>query len=182
MSLFDSDIFDNSLDLNDTVDAVDIINIDIDGIGEESERVAKEMVENLSSFYYNEEFMSRNPQFKKRVENDVESLRVLIKMRKADEEAHDILIKAIAGNSSNASLYRSLSEMQKTIISITTKINEIITGLNNLMKGYQLELNFEDPKEETSTSSEDNTVSNTHRGTKEFIEQMMFEENTEEES
>jgi hypothetical protein len=176
MSLFED------INMEGIIDTVDVIDIDIDGIGMDSERIAKEMVDNLSSFYYNEEFMSRNPQFKKRVENDVESLRVLIKMRKADEEAHDILIKAIAGNSSNASLYRSLSEMQKTIISITTKINEIITGLNNLMKGYQLELNFEDSKEETSTSSEDNNnVSSTHRGSKEFIEQMMFEENTEEE-
>jgi hypothetical protein len=130
--------------------------------------------------------MARNPQFKKRVENDIESLRVLIKMRKTDEEAHDILIKAIAGNSSNASLYRSLSEMQKTIISITTKINEIVVGLNNMMKGYQLELNFEE--ENKSEESQPDMSNKTTRGTKEFIEQMksieeqmLFEENTEEE-
>ena len=125
-----NDLFED-INMEGIIDTVDVIDIDIDGIGMDSERIAKEMVENLSSFYYNEEFMARNPQFKKRVENDIESLRVLIKMRKTDEEAHDILIKAIAGNSSNASLYRSLSEMQKTIISITTKINEIVVGLNN---------------------------------------------------
>lgn len=181
-----NDLFED-INMEGIIDTVDVIDIDIDGIAMDSERIAKEMVENLSSFYYNEEFMARNPQFKKRVENDIESLRVLIKMRKTDEEAHDILIKAIAGNSSNASLYRSLSEMQKTIISITTKINEIVVGLNNMMKGYQLELNFEEENKATEESQPD--MSNkTTRGTKEFIEQMksieeqmLFEENTEEE-
>lgn len=180
-----NDLFED-INMEGIIDTVDVIDIDIDGIGMDSERIAKEMVENLSSFYYNEEFMARNPQFKKRVENDIESLRVLIKMRKTDEEAHDILIKAIAGNSSNASLYRSLSEMQKTIISITTKINEIVVGLNNMMKGYQLELNFEE--ENKSEESQPDMSNKTTRGTKEFIEQMksieeqmLFEENTEEE-
>lgn len=180
-----NDLFED-INMEGIIDTVDVIDIDIDGIGMDSERIAKEMVENLSSFYYNEEFMARNPQFKKRVENDIESLRVLIKMRKTDEEAHDILIKAIAGNSSNASLYRSLSEMQKTIISITTKINEIVVGLNNMMKGYQLELNFEE--ENKSEESQPDISNKTTRGTKEFIEQMksieeqmLFEENTEEE-
>lgn len=180
-----NDLFED-INMEGIIDTVDVIDIDIDGIGMDSERIAKEMVENLSSFYYNEEFMARNPQFKKRVENDIESLRVLIKMRKTDEEAHDILIKAIAGNSSNASLYRSLSEMQKTIISITTKINEIVVGLNNMMKGYQLELNFEE--ENKSEESQPDMSNKTTRGTKEFIEQMksmeeqmLFEENIEEE-
>lgn len=170
-----NDIFDEC-GLHDSIDTVDIIDIDIDGIGEESARIAADMVENLSSFYYNEDFLKRNPQFKKRVDNDIESLRVLIKMRKTDEEAHDILIKAIAGNSSNASLYRSLSEMQKTIISITTKINEIVVGLNNLMKGYQLELNFEENNDKPETQQETNT--NVYKGTKGFIEQMMRDDET----
>ena len=114
--------------------------------------------------------MAANPTFKKRVDADLESLRILIKMRKADEVAHDNLLKAIAGNSSNASLYRSLTEMQKTIISITTKMGEIVTGLNNLMKGFQLEINFQEestPDTDTISSSQD-----TYRGSKEFINKM----------
>ena len=114
--------------------------------------------------------MAANPTFKKRVDADLESLRILIKMRKADEVAHDNLLKAIAGNSSNASLYRSLTEMQKTIISITTKMGEIVTGLNNLMKGFQLEINFQEestPGTDTISSSQD-----TYRGSKDFINKM----------
>ena len=114
--------------------------------------------------------MAANPTFKKRVDADLESLRILIKMRKADEVAHDNLLKAIAGNSSNASLYRSLTEMQKTIISITTKMGEIVTGLNNLMKEFQLEINFQEestPDTDTISSSQD-----TYRGSKDFINKM----------
>ena len=161
-------------DKKDIVDSEPIIDFDLDGIDKESSKDAADLVQNLSKFYYNEEFMAANPTFKKRVDADLESLRILIKMRKADEVAHDNLLRAIAGNSSNASLYRSLTEMQKTIISITTKIGEIVTGLNNLMKGFQLEINFQEESnagEELQSSSKD-----THRGSKEFINMMNKEE------
>ena len=157
-------------DKSDIVDSEPIVDFDLDGIDAESSQDATDLVQNLSKFYYNEEFMAANPTFKKRVDADLESLRILIKMRKADEVAHDNLLKAIAGNSSNASLYRSLTEMQKTIISITTKMGEIVTGLNNLMKGFQLEINFQEestPDTDTISSSQD-----TYRGSKEFINKM----------
>lgn len=160
-------------DFKDNIDTESVVDFNLDGIDKESEFEATELIHNLSKFYYNEEFMSANPTFKKRVDSDLESLRILIKMRKADEVAHDNLLKAIAGNSSNASLYRSLTEMQKTIISITTKMGEIITGLNNLMKGFQLEINFQEESNEEITSSKD-----THRGSKEFIN-MMNTQNTQ---
>jgi hypothetical protein len=105
-------------------------------------------------------------------------------MRKTDEVAHDLIIKAIAGNSGNASLYKSLAEIQKTILSITTKMGDIITGLNNLLKGYQLEMNFEE-QEQPETDQEQPKLKNTYRGSKEFIERMnqgdlfMEEEETE---
>ena len=91
-------------DKKDIVDSEPIIDFDLDGIDKESSKDAADLVQNLSKFYYNEEFMAANPTFKKRVDADLESLRILIKMRKADEVAHDNLLRAIAGNSSNASL------------------------------------------------------------------------------
>lgn len=163
-------IFENDVDLDGIVDGEQIIDFDIDGIDKSSADDAASLVQNLSKLYYNEEFMSANPTFKKRVDADLESLRILIKMRKADEVAHDNLLKAIAGNSSNASLYRSLTEMQKTIISITTKMGEIVTGLNNLMKGFQLEINFQEP--DTDEDDLMDFSKDTHRGSKEFITMM----------
>jgi hypothetical protein len=149
------------------------VDIDLESINESAKTDAVSLIDNLSKLYYDEDFMKRNPTFKKRVDTDLESLRILFKMRKTDEETHDILIKAIAGNSGNASLYKSLTELQKTIISITTKICDIIDGLNNLMKGYQIELmnNSEDDgiKEDPD---DDFDPTSTCRGTKFFIEQM----------
>lgn len=169
----DSPIFDT--------DGMQLVDIDLDGIDTQSKQDAADMVENLSKFYYDEEFMRKNPTFKKRVDEELESLRVLIKMRKTDEVAHDLIIKAIAGNSNNASLYRSLTEIQKTILSITTKMGEIITGLNTFMKGYQLELNFDNDSEKEEVSNDSSGLS---RGTKDFIERMnsidLFDDNKNE--
>lgn len=169
------------------VDGMQLVDIDLDGINEESKQDAFILVENLSKLYCNEEFIKNNPSFKKRVDAELESLRVLIKMRKTDEVAHDLIIKAITGNSSNASLYRSLSEIQKTILSITTKMGEIISGLNALLKNYQLELNFEN-EENLVEGQEEGGMMATHRGSKEFIESMInksdqsiFREDMEEE-
>lgn len=171
------------------LDNIPLIEIDLDGIDKESQDSARDLVENLSRFYYDEEFLANNPTFKKRVDTDLESLRVLIKMRKTDEVAHDVLIKAIQGNSGNASLYRAMTEIQKTILSITTKMNEVITSLNNMMKGYQLELNFEKEEEETKEAmSNPLEGSSINRGAKDFIrqmeeaqEQLLFEETQEKE-
>lgn len=172
-----NDIF-NDVNLDGIVDAEEIVNIDIDGIDDNSIIDARAMVENLSKFYYDEEFMRANPSLKKRIDSELESLRILIKMRKSDERTHDILLGAIAKNSSNASLYRALTETQKTILSITKQINDIVNGLNGLLKNYQLEIQW---KEETVTTEEpseeqEEEVRDIHKGTKSFIEQMNREE------
>lgn len=183
-----NDIFDDDINLEDIVDAEEIVNIDIDGIDDNSIAAAKAMVENLSKFYYDEEFMKANPSLKKRIDSELESLRILIKMRNSDEKTHDILLKSIAKNSSNASLYRALTEIQKTTLSITKQMNDIINGLNGLLKNYQLEIQW---KDETAESKDDNEedveeIKDIHKGTKAFIEQMnqdeddLFNENEDE--
>lgn len=154
------------------IDGLQLVDIDFDGIEEAAKADAVALIENLEKFYYNEDFMKDHPTFKKRIDTDLESLRILFKMRKSDETAHDLIMKAIQGNSGNASLYKSLSEMQKTIISITTKIGDIIEGLNTMMKGYQLELNFDTTENDNEEEESTYTGGSTHRGSKEFIEQM----------
>lgn len=153
------------------VDGLQLVDINIDGINEEAKADAVALIDNLSKFYYDADFMKRHPNFKKRVDSDLESLRILFKMRKADEEAHDLLIKAITGNSGNASLYKSLADMQRTIISITSKINDIVDGLNNMMKGYQLEIDFNNTHE-SEDETEPISDNKTFRGSKEFISMM----------
>ena len=149
---------------------VDVVTIDMDAIDNEADVESREFVKALRSAYYDDEFIRENPSFKKQLDSEIESMRRLIKMRKADETAHDALIHAIEQNSSNASLYRSLSDMQKTILSITEKIDTCKTNLIALLKNYQLEINFKEDNY-TNNDSED-TPSDTYRGTKEFIESM----------
>jgi hypothetical protein len=171
MEIDDLNLFDDN-----TIDGLEIVNIDIEGIGTDAEAKAKTLFEDLTNFYYDEEFLKANPNFRRRVDNDVESLRMLLKMRAADEVTHDVLIKAIAANSGNASLYRSLTQVQTTILQITTKIETIINNLTTMIKGYQLELNFKMEQEQLNESNDEPTTiedsPTTHRGSKSFIEQM----------
>ena len=171
---------------DNVIDGLDVVNIPIEDIGSEAEGKAKSLIEDLAKFYYDDEFLKANPNFRKRVDNDMESLRMLLKMRAADEVTHDVLIKAIAANSSNASLYRSLTTVQTTILQITTKIENIVNNLTTMIKGYQLELNFKYENEIANNGSDDapETIEDsptTHRGSKAFIEQMQrIEENNSE--
>ena len=104
-----------------------------------SYRDDQKLIEDLTNFYYDEEFLKRNPNFRKRVDNDLESLRMLLKMRAADEVTHDVIIKAITANSSNASLYSALTKIQTTILQITTKIETIvIVSLNFVFPIYSI--------------------------------------------
>lgn len=172
---FNGPLFMDEQPLDGVIDSLEVVNIDIEGISSEAENKAKVLIEDLAKFYYDEEFLKSNPNFRRRVDNDMESLRMLLKMRAADEVTHDVLIKAIAANSGNASLYGSLTRVQATILQITTKIENIVNNLTSMIKGYQLELNF---KYENEINKDDGDiesiedVSNAHRGSKAFIEQM----------
>lgn len=179
--IFDStdDIFDENKDI---IDGLEIVNIDIEGISNDAESKATALIEDLAKFYYDEEFLKTNPNFRRRVDNDMESLRMLLKMRAADEVTHDVLIKAIAANSGNASLYSSLTRIQDAMLKITTKIEAIVNNLTNMIKGYQLEINWRleqdilDSAEDTTDDTDD--VDTRSRGSKEFITKMSMIENS----
>lgn len=160
----------------------DIVNIDTDRIDDESLHEAVDLVENLKDIYADPEFMKNNPKFATRLKTEVESLRILLKMRKSDEVAHDILLGAIGKNSSNASLYRSLSDIQKTILSTTADLTAKIKDINSMLKNIQLELNFKQELQGESVDREtgeiidsNQTEQTTFRGSKDFIKQMRQE-------
>lgn len=158
-------------DLIDPNQGIEPIDINVAQISEESKLYVISMIENLSKFYYDDEFMKSHPVFKKRVDADIDSLIILIKMRKIDEVTQDSIIHAISNNSNNASLYRALTEIQRTILNIQTKIDETIKNLNLFMKGYQLEIDYNQTTTDESDDEYDGSVSTT-RGSKEFIIQM----------
>lgn len=145
--------------------------IDMDEINSESEASAIDMVMNLSKIYFDEEFMEENPGLKKRIESWIESMRILIKMRKSSERSHDILMKNLPSQPTNASLYRSQAQIEANLLSIQKQMEETVSSMTNLLKNYQLEINFrqsqDDDKEEDKVEEKD-----THRGSKTFIQQM----------
>ena len=179
----DDGLFDDHQLGEDVVDGIEIVNIDLDTIEENSVTKAEDMVENLANFYYDEEFLKENPNFKKKMENYKEDLRILLKMRAADEELQDILIKSISNNPSNASLFMANTKIQTQISNLITKINDIVDKLTAMMKNYQLELNFKYEQEAARKSVDDEpqsieTMSTTTRGAKEFIQKMEAVEET----
>lgn len=148
--------------------------IDIEAIDDEATRLAMEMVDNLASVYFDEEFMKSNPNLKKRIDFSIDGLRLLLKMRKTSEKTHDMCVNSVASNPNNASMYLSQVRIEGNLLNIQKQIDDTINFLNNLLKGYQLELNFnqqaQQVDEETGEILENSQ--SIHRGSKTFIQQM----------
>jgi hypothetical protein len=155
------------------VDGEDIVEeINIDNIEEQAKQDSLDMCKNLREIYFDEKFMNDNPLFKKRLDVELESLRVLIKMRKSDEIAHDLCLKSIGGNSNNASLYAALARIQSSMLSIQKQMDDTVKNINMLLKNVQLELSFDKETGEPDSSPVVGSDPNVTRGSKRFIQQM----------
>lgn len=147
---------------------------------QEIEKVAKEesfaMCKNLRDIYFDEEFMKKNPKFKERLDIELESLRVLIKMRKSDEIVHDLCLKSVGMNPNNGSLYKALTGIQKSMLNIQIQMDTTVRNINSLLKNVQLEFDFEKQQaQENQPQSEVPSDPSITRGSKRFIEQMNAE-------
>lgn len=149
--------------------------IDIGAIDDEAMQLAMDMVSGLSEVYFDQEFMKENPSLKKRIDFFIDGMRLLLKIRKSSEKTHDILVNAIAANSNNASLYLAQARNEGNLLSIQKQIDETINSLSNLLKGYQLEINF-NQQQSQQVDEETGEISSgsqsVHRGSKTFIQQM----------
>lgn len=150
---------------------VEVVNIDTDEIESLATKEADNMYDELRAMYFDEEFMKNHPVLAKRIRQEVYSLYVLLKMRKSDEIIHDLNLKSIASNPNNASLYRSLKDIQASMLSIQSKIDDKIKDITSLLKEKQLELNYAEESENPS-HPEETQPNNTYRGSKTFIEDM----------
>lgn len=149
-----------------------LIDIPMEDIDDKSMERAKALIDNLGEIYADKEFIENNPKFVQRLEAEIENLRILIKMRQTDEVTHDCIVKAICKNSTNASLYRSLTDIQRTILNISKQMDDKVSAINNLLKNIQLEFNF-DKKEDSSDDIQPHQPEGTfYRGSKDFISEM----------
>lgn len=165
--------FNNDFDITNELDLgglEEAVVIDIDEINSTAESNSINLCNNLEKIYGNQEFMDAHPDYKKRLDIEVESLRVLIKMKLADEHVHDVAVKAIAANPSNASMYTSMIKVQASILDIQKRMDEVVKNINSLLKGYQTELNFDDNNVRDCHQEYDN--SNIQRGSRAFIQEM----------
>lgn len=167
-------LFGNSLDDNDlNIDPTGISeDINICDIEEEAKNASFAVCKNLREVYFDEDFMKRNPRLKERLDVELESLRVLIKMRKSDEITHDLCLRSIGLNANNASLYKALTSIQSSMLSIQKQMDETIKNINALLKNVQLELNFDNKNDEPQSQDLSQNNQNITRGTKSFIEMM----------
>ena len=165
----DIDDFDPS-DLIDNEES--IVNIDTECIDNDSIKEAEGLIANLQDIYADPEFMKNNPKFVTRLKAEIEDLRILLKVRKSDEVVHDVLLGSIGKNSSNASLYRSLTDIQRTILSTTSEISSKIKDINAMLKNIQLELPFNKEESEDQNGDQPENEQTTFRGSKDFIKAM----------
>lgn len=163
----DKDIEDLFVDPEGIVEDINIIEIE-----EQAKSASFALCRNLREVYFDEEFMKKNPRFKERLDVELESLRVLVKMRKSDEIAHDLCLRSIGMNTNNASLYKALSGIQSSMLSIQRQMDDTVKNINNLLKNVQLELNFDSNQQNNTGQQEIPLDSNTTRGSKRFIEMM----------
>ena len=182
------DPYDDALDelgglsIDEPIDE-EAIYIDMDEISQQAENDSKFMLKDLSKVYGNEQFMADHPEYKKRLDLELESIRVLLKMRRSSERAHDILVKQIGAKPSNASMYKALKDLQKSLLDIQTKLDETVRTVNNLLKNYQLELPFENEQKEVGEElnmqdSGDHGASGLrYRGSRQFIIDMQNQKN-----
>jgi len=145
--------------------------IDIEEIDKLSEAEASAMCSNLKDIHFDSEFWCKHPLIKRRIDVELESLRLLIKMRRSDEISHDLCLRNLGLNGGNASLYAALAKTQSSIMSLTKQIDETLKNINTILKGVQLELDFEKSQDEQH-APEEQSVSGMTRGSKKFIEQM----------
>ena len=164
----DKDIEDLFVDPEGIVEDINIIEIE-----EEAKNASFALCRNLREVYFDEEFMRKNPRFKERLDVELESLRVLVKMRKSDEIAHDLCLRSIGMNTNNASLYKALSGIQSSMLSIQRQMDDTVKNINNLLKNVQLELNFDNNQQNNTQGQQEIPLDlNTTRGSKKFIEMM----------
>lgn len=149
--------------------------INVSEIEEQANNASFAMCKNLREVYFDEDFMKNNPRLKERLDVELESLRVLIKMRKSDEIAHDLCLRSIGMNTNNASLYKALAGIQSSMLSIQRQMDMTVKNINTLLKNIQLELNFDTSQPTQESQQEIKNDPNTTRGSKKFIEQMKEE-------
>lgn len=158
--------FDSPDDILETPTLV----IDLDEVEGQAKAKAQQITERLSNYYFDEKYINEHPYIPNKIAQEMDNIRMLIKMLYVNEKAQDTLIQNITMNSGKGALYQSLTSLQKSMLDIQKQLNDLVGDLEGIFKEMQdnADKTFtEKPKE---TNLDDGSI--IVRGSKEFIESL----------
>jgi len=158
--------FDSPDDILETPTLV----IDLDEVEGQAKAKAQQITERLSNYYFDEKYIKEHPYIPNKIAQEMDQIRMLIKMLSINEKAQDTLIQNITMNAGKGALYTSLTALQKSMLDTQKQLNDVVKDIENIFKEMQdnADKTFsEKPKE---TNFEDGSI--IVRGSKEFIESL----------
>ena len=163
--------FDSPDDILETPTLV----IDLDEVEGQAKAKAQQITERLSKYYFDPKYIQEHPYIPNKIAQEMDQIRMLLKMQSVNEKAQDTLIQNITMNAGKGALYTSLTALQKSMLDIQKLLNDIVSSIESIFKEMQdnADKTFaEKPKE---TNLEDGSI--IVRGSKEFIESLANRDN-----
>lgn len=167
----DNPNFDSPDDILETPTLV----IDLDEVEGQAKAKAQQITERLSNYYFDQKYIDEHPYIPNKIAQEMDQVRMLLKMQSVNEKAQDTLIQNITMNAGKGALYTSLTALQKSMLDIQKQLNDIVGSIEAIFKEMQdnADKTFaEKPKE---TNLDDGSI--VVRGSKEFIESLNNRDN-----
>ena len=165
--------FDSPDDILETPTLV----IDLDEVEGQAKAKAQQITERLSNYYFDQKYIDEHPYIPNKIAQEMDQIRMLIKMLSINEKAQDTLIQNITMNAGKGALYTSLTALQKSMLDTQKQLNDVVKDVETIFKEMQAnaEATFTEKPKETNLADGSVVV----RGSKEFIESLSnYEKNS----
>ncbi len=168
----DNPNFDSPDDILETPTLV----IDLDEVEGQAKAKAQQITERLSNYYFDQKYIDEHPYIPNKIAQEMDQIRMLLKMQSVNEKAQDTLIQNITMNAGKGALYTSLTALQKSMLDIQKQLNDIVGSIEAIFKEMQdnADKTFSEKPKETNLDDGSIVV----RGSKEFIESLNNRDNT----
>lgn len=167
----DNPNFDSPDDILETPTLV----IDLDEVEGQAKAKATQITERLSNYYFDQKYIDEHPYIPNKIAQEMDQVRMLLKMQSVNEKAQDTLIQNITMNAGKGALYTSLTALQKSMLDIQKQLNDIVGSIEAIFKEMQdnADKTFSEKPKETNLDDGSIVV----RGSKEFIESLNNRDN-----
>lgn len=162
----DNPVYDSADDILETPTLI----IDLDEVNGEAKNKAEEITKRLSNYYFDQKYIDEHPYVPNKIAQEIDNIRLLLKMLSINEKAQDTLITNITMNAGKGALYQSLTSLQKSMLDIQKQLNDVVKDVESIFKEMQIETDKTFAEKDKEVNSEDGSY--TVRGSKEFIESL----------